>query len=154
MSTDTSERPFLKLACPEVVRFEVDKCFRRIYLNPSSFSTNWLVGIERYAWKSTVNTRSVGSSILSGMHRTPDARRIVLRKWYKDVNTDQYNYARLHMARQGTNESPQEWADRCRALARRITCQCDDPTVQLVHRENAERMLLASYVAGLVGVPD
>jgi len=57
------------------------------------------------------------------------------------------------MARQGKNESPQEFADRCRTLAQRITCQSDDPVAQRVHRENAERMLLASYVAGLNGVP-
>ena len=57
------------------------------------------------------------------------------------------------MARQGKNESPQEFADRCRALAQRITCQSDDPVAQGVHRENAERVLLASYVAGLIGVP-
>jgi len=57
------------------------------------------------------------------------------------------------MARQGKNESPQEFADRCRTLAQRITCQSDDPVAHRVHRENAERMLLASYVAGLIGVP-
>jgi hypothetical protein len=56
------------------------------------------------------------------------------------------------MARQEKNESPQEFADKCRALAQRITCQSDDPVAQRVHRENAERMLLASYVAGLNGV--
>jgi len=76
----------------------------------------------------------------------------VFRKRYKDVHTDQYDYTRLQMARQGKNESPQEFADRCRTLAQRITCQSDDPVAQRVHRENAERMLLASYVAGLTGV--
>jgi len=77
----------------------------------------------------------------------------VFRKQYKDVHTDQYHYARLQMARKGKNESPQEFADRCRALAQRIKCQSDDPVAQGVHRENAERMLLASYVTGLIGVP-
>jgi len=57
------------------------------------------------------------------------------------------------MARQRKNESPQEFPDRCRALAQRITCQTDDPVAQGLHRENAERMLLASYVAVLIGVP-
>jgi len=57
------------------------------------------------------------------------------------------------MARQGKNESPQEFADRCRALARRITCQVDDPIAQIVHQENAERMLLATFIAGLGGIP-
>jgi hypothetical protein len=68
------------------------------------------------------------------------------------VHTDQYHYARLQMARQGRNKSPQEFADRCRTLAQRITCQSDDPVVQGVHRQNAERMLLASYISGLIGV--
>jgi len=77
----------------------------------------------------------------------------VFRKRYQDVHTDQYHYARLQMARQGKNEIPQEFADRCRALAQRITCQSDDPVAQRVHPENVERMLLASYVAGLIGVP-
>jgi hypothetical protein len=35
----------------------------------------------------------------------------------------------------------------------RITCQSDDPVVQGVQSENAERMLLASYISGLGGVP-
>jgi len=77
----------------------------------------------------------------------------VLRKRYKDVHRDQYNYARLQIARQGKNESPQAFADKCRALAQRITCQSDDPVAQEVHRENAERMLLASFLASLIGVP-
>ena len=50
------------------------------------------------------------------------------------------------------NESPQEFADRSRALAQKITCQVDDPVAHGVHREHAERMLLASYVADLIGV--
>ena len=60
---------------------------------------------------------------------------------------------KLQTARQGKNESPQEFADRCRVLAQKITCKVDDPRAQQVHRENAERMLLASFVAGLTGVP-
>jgi hypothetical protein len=29
----------------------------------------------------------------------------------------------------------------------------DDPQIQRVHRENAERMLLSNFIAGLHGVP-
>jgi len=72
----------------------------------------------------------------------------VFRKRYNDVHTEQCHYARLQMARQGKNESPQECADRCRALAQRITCQSDEQVAQVVHRENAERVLLARYVSG------
>jgi hypothetical protein len=82
-----------------------------------------------------------------------DTFKKAFRKRYKDVHTDQFHYARLQMARQGRNEIPQEFADRCRKLAQRITGQSDDPVVQGVHRENAERMLLASYISGLIAQP-
>jgi len=32
-------------------------------------------------------------------------------------------------------------------------CKTSDPVVQRIHRENDERMLLASFVAGLTGTP-
>ena len=51
------------------------------------------------------------------------------------------------------NESPREFADRCRGLAQKVMCKVDDSTAQRIHRENADRMLLASFVAGLSGVP-
>jgi len=56
------------------------------------------------------------------------------------------------MARQAKNKGPQESADRCRALAQKVMCKDSDPVAQRIHRENAERMLLASFVAGLSGV--
>jgi hypothetical protein len=73
------------------------------------------------------------------------------RQRFKDIHMDYHHYMRLQTARQGKNESPQEFADRCRALAQKITCRVDDPITQHVHQENAERMLLASFVAGLGG---
>jgi len=53
----------------------------------------------------------------------------VFSQGYIYVHTDQNPYTRLHMARQGKNESPQDFADRYRALAERITCQFDDPVI-------------------------
>jgi len=70
-----------------------------------------------------------------------------------DVRTDQFHYMQLQTARQRRNERPQEFADRCRALAQKIVCRVDDPQVKHVHQENAESMLLAAFVSGLVGVP-
>jgi hypothetical protein len=58
---------------------------------------------------------------------------------------------RLQMAKQGKNKGPQESADWCRALAQKVMRRDDNPAVQKIHRENAERMLLASFVAGLSG---
>jgi len=75
------------------------------------------------------------------------------RRRYKDTHTDQYHFTKLQTARQGRNESPQEFADRCRALAQKVMGKSDDPQIQRVHRENAERMLLSSFIAGLHGVP-
>jgi hypothetical protein len=72
---------------------------------------------------------------------------------FRDVHTDQYHFTKLQTARQGRNETPQEFADRCRALSQKIICKVNDPLAQSIHYENAERMLLASFVAGLTGVP-
>jgi len=58
---------------------------------------------------------------------------------------------RLQTTRQVKNEGPQEFTDRCRALAQKIVCQDCDPAAQKIHRENAERMLLARFAAGLSG---
>jgi len=72
---------------------------------------------------------------------------------YENVHTDQYRFTKLQTARQKKGESPQEFADRCRGLAQKILCKTGDPVAQRIHRENAERMLLASFVSGLVATP-
>jgi len=77
----------------------------------------------------------------------------ILRERFKDVRTDQFHYMQLQTARQRRNEGPQEFADRCRALAQKLVCKVDDPQAQRIHQENAERMLLAAFVSGLIGVP-
>jgi len=69
------------------------------------------------------------------------------------AHTDQHHFMQLQTARQQKNESPQPFADRCRALSQKIMCKTSDPVAQRIHRENAERMLLASFVAGLTGPP-
>ena len=73
------------------------------------------------------------------------------RQRYKDVRTDQYHYMILHTARQARNKDAQQFADRCKALSQKILCKSDEPLAQQIHQESAERMLLASYVAGLTG---
>jgi len=75
------------------------------------------------------------------------------RRRYEGVHTDQYNFMKLQTARQKKGESPQEFADRCRGLAQKILCKTNDPVAQRMHRENAERMLLISFVSGLSGTP-
>jgi len=73
------------------------------------------------------------------------------RRRFRDTHTDQYQFMKLHTARQGRNETPQEFADRCRALSQKIVCKVDDTAAHRIHNENADRMLLASFVAGLAG---
>ena len=68
---------------------------------------------------------------------------------FKDTHTDQRDFVRLQTARQKKNESPQQFADRCCALSQKMMCKTSDQVAWRIHRENAERMLLASFVAGL-----
>jgi hypothetical protein len=75
----------------------------------------------------------------------------VFRQRFRDVDTDQHHYVRLQTAHHEKNEKPLEFLDWCRALAQKITCKMDNPVVQWVHQQNAERMLLASYITGLRG---
>ena len=72
---------------------------------------------------------------------------------YKDVHTDQYHYMKLQTVRQAKGVDPQAFADRCRELAGKIICKVEDPVAQRIHNENSERMLLASFLTGLVGHP-
>ena len=58
----------------------------------------------------------------------------------------------LQTARQREDESPREFADRCRALANEVMCKVGNPAAQRIHRENADLTILASFVAGLSGV--
>ena len=73
------------------------------------------------------------------------------RRRYEDVHTDQYHFTRLQTARQAKGESSQKFADRCRGLAQKVMSRTDDPLAQRVHRDNAERMLLASFTSSLTG---
>jgi hypothetical protein len=68
------------------------------------------------------------------------------------VHSDQYHLMKLQTARQSKDENILEFTDRCKTLAHKTMRKSDDPVVQAVHRENTEHMLLASFVAGLVGV--
>ena len=73
------------------------------------------------------------------------------RERFSDVHSDQYHYMKLQTARQGRNERPMEFADRCKELAQRVMSKVNDPIEQQIHRENADRMFLASFVGGLSG---
>jgi hypothetical protein len=70
---------------------------------------------------------------------------------FRDVRTDQFHFTQLQSAKQRKDESPQEFADRCRNLAYKTVPKVEDPVQQKWHYEEAERMLLASFTSGLQG---
>jgi len=74
------------------------------------------------------------------------------RERFRDMPPEQFYFSKLQMAKQERNEGSQEFGDRCRSLAQKVMDRDSDPVAQRVHRENAERMSLASFVAGLSGI--
>jgi len=76
---------------------------------------------------------------------TWDKFKKAFRERFRDVHTDQYHFVRLQTARQAKHEGPQEFADRCRALAQKIMCKDSDPVAQRVHRENAEKDAFSQF---------
>jgi len=75
------------------------------------------------------------------------------RERLKDVRTDQYHFTTLQTVRQARNEGPQVFADCCKVLPQKVMGKVNEPVAQRIHCENAERMCLASFVAGLVETP-
>jgi len=57
----------------------------------------------------------------------------------------------LETARQVKNESPQQFNNRCKNLAQKVMIKSSFIQIQRIHKENADRMLLASFVSGLTG---
>jgi hypothetical protein len=72
---------------------------------------------------------------------------------FKDGHNDQYNFIQLQTAKQKKGETPQEFADRYRALAHKTVLKVDDPTLQKFHYDQAQRMLLAAFTTRLAGMP-
>jgi hypothetical protein len=82
----------------------------------------------------------------------PSYKSIFLQR-FKDTRTDQFHFCQLQSSRQRKDESPLDFTDRCKALARNIVPQVADPATQKIYNEQADRMLLASYAVGLLGTP-
>ena len=70
---------------------------------------------------------------------------------FRDVRNEQYHFIKLQTARQRADETPQEFADRCRSLALKTVPKVDNPELQKFHFQQAERMLLSTFIAGLIG---
>jgi hypothetical protein len=61
----------------------------------------------------------------------------VFRHSFRYIHTDQYHFMKLQTAGQRRNETPQEFAERCRVLSQKIICKVDDLLTQRIHCENA-----------------
>jgi hypothetical protein len=72
---------------------------------------------------------------------------------FKDVRNDQFHFLQLQTARQRPSETPLEFADRCRSLAQKTVQKVENPMMQKCQLEQAERMLLAAFMSGLLGNP-
>jgi hypothetical protein len=72
---------------------------------------------------------------------------------FKNRHTDQFHFSRLQTAKQlrHADTSTLQFADRCRNLAEKIIRKSDNPDEQRAHQENADRIMLAAFVAGLAG---
>jgi hypothetical protein len=69
---------------------------------------------------------------------------------FRDVRNEQYHFIKLQTERQRADETPQEFADRCRSLALKTVPKVDNPELQKFHFQQAERMLLSTFIAGLI----
>jgi len=72
---------------------------------------------------------------------------------FRDVRSDQYHFTKLQRARQLKDETPQIFLDRCRSLAMKTAPKVEDAQLQKFHSNQAQRMLLSTFIAGLSGNP-
>jgi len=72
---------------------------------------------------------------------------------FRDVKSDQYHFMQLQTARQKKDETPQEFLDRCRSLGMKTVPKVEDPLLQKFYYDQAQRMLLSTFIAGVSGNP-
>jgi len=72
---------------------------------------------------------------------------------FRDVKSDHYRFKQLQTDKQRKNETPREFLDRCRSLARKTVPKVEDPFLQKFHYDQSERMLLSTFIAVLSGNP-
>ena len=63
---------------------------------------------------------------------------------FRDVRPPHFHYLQLQSARQGRDETPQDFAEKVRSLALRTVPKVDDPLLQVFHYEQA-------FIVGLLG---
>jgi hypothetical protein len=72
---------------------------------------------------------------------------------FRDFRSDQYHFMQLQTAKQKKDETAQEFLDRCHSLAMKTVPKVEDPLLQKLHYDQAQRMLLSTFTAGLSGNP-
>ena len=66
------------------------------------------------------------------------------------MRNDHDHFIDLQTARQKPEETPQEFADHYRSLALNIVVKVGDPELHKFHFQQAERMPLSTFIAGLI----
>jgi hypothetical protein len=74
-------------------------------------------------------------------------------KRFRDVRNDQFYFVQLQTARKMANETPRQLADRYLFLTQRTVKKVEDPILQKCHVDQADIMLLAAFMSGLIGNP-
>jgi hypothetical protein len=74
---------------------------------------------------------------------------LAFQKRFRDVRSDQYRFPKLQTVRHAKSKTFQEFADRCRILAHHTIPTTDDPRIRKIYQEQAKRMILTSFSAGL-----
>jgi hypothetical protein len=72
---------------------------------------------------------------------------------FRDVRNDHYHFMQLQTAKQKKEGKPQEYLDRCRSLAMKTVPKVNEPLLQKVHYNQAQRMLLSTFIARVYGNP-
>ena len=72
---------------------------------------------------------------------------------FRDTHSDQFYFLQLQTARQKKKRVSGNSQTDVKDSRKKVMCKVDDPLAQRIHRENADRMLMASFVGGLAGIP-
>lgn len=88
---------------------------------------------------------------LTGPECTYDVLKTALEERFKEKLPDNYHYSQLQTASQKKDETPEAFADRVKSLSLKTIMATDDPTEKRILAQEAERRLLAAYIAGLRG---
>ena len=84
---------------------------------------------------------------------TNDGLKATLIERFKEKYPDAYYFAQFQMAGQRKDESPEEFADRLRNLNERTVVKAETNEARRVLHAEAERRLLAQFIAALSGLP-